>query len=150
MLAAAERTIRSLTLTLLFFVALLAGPLPADDEPTNVEDLYAPFYAAALRHAAAEVPGCKPDRPCCFSVGGENPPRELVDELSDVPDLTPLAIPDGCAFSDLDVLHVESSKPGLYATYITFGPNVLHCKYFLRLTDRGWVVVPSETECRID
>ena len=144
----ARRTTLSLVLAVLFAIGLCASLSPAD-EPSDTDDLYAPFYAAALRHAATEV-HCKADRPCCFSVGGENPPDYLVDELRDTAALTPLSLPDGCVFSDLDVLHVESSKPRFHAVYITFGPDVLHCKYFLRLTDKGWVVVPSETECRIE
>jgi hypothetical protein len=145
MLTTTHRTTPSVALLAPIVMALQLGVSAAQD-PTAEDALYAPLYGAAIRRAAVEF-RCTTERPCCFSVAGENPSRELKEELRDDAGLKPKSLPHACRGTRLDVVHVGSRKPGFQAVNVSFGEHFMYCTYFLRLTDTGWAVVLSETEC---
>jgi hypothetical protein len=115
------------------------------------------LLAAALRYAAKRA-RCTADAPCCFSVDGKPPDKELVRLLRPTRGLTPMpGQPQGHACQDwtLHASRVQSSTPNREWVDIAIGsvepraPIFLSCNYSLKATASGWAVVPSETSCPV-
>ncbi len=109
-------------------------------------------YAAAIRYLA-RVAECTAKDPCCFSIAGKVPDRELIRKLAS-PALRPTT-PQGCAEPTINAVRVPGvAEAGYEAVQIDSGPGgglvrIPSCTYYLRRTAQGWRVVPAKTLCPV-
>ncbi len=128
------------------FVAGDTGPCRAEDS----RELQ--VYAAAIRYAAHGAQ-CTAKNPCCFSIAGKAPDRELIRQLAS-PGLRPSTL-QGCAEPTINAVRLPRLPESSYeAVQIDSGPGgglvrIPNCTYYLRTTAQGWRVLPTKTVCPV-
>jgi hypothetical protein len=109
------------------------------------------LYAAAIRHVA-KAAGCTKNAPCCFSVAGKVPSAEMAKAVSSAV-VKPVPESGVCAEMTLVARRLPSSDSELERIEVAAGVGgslLSGCTYALRLTRKGWEVVPSETACPLE